>query len=149
MKGKYMVDGQVVNPSAVNAIDNVQQVIAKHSDDISPQSLRKIKQIFDESVSEAGGYTNADLTTNYTLKAQREAANQIRGILHQASPGAAAAGIAFLSSYVASAMRTPAWRTGSALIKDRLADALVRGDVRVAAALLGRLGAQVPAALTA
>lgn len=201
MKGKYVVDGQVVNPQAVNAINGVQDIIEKHANGISPQSLRKIKQIFDEAVSEAGGYTNADLTTNYSLKAQRESANQIRSMLHKAGPDAAAAdkeisfwldvnqlaraknltstgqeggllktfrpmaaasagalglthstegGLAaatstYVATRLAEAMRTPAWRTASAVAKDRLANALTSGDTRLAIASLARLGATIPA----
>lgn len=205
MKAKYTVDGEIVNPSAVNAIESVQQIIEKHGNGISPQSLRKIKQIFDEAVSEAGGYTTADLSTNYSLKAQKVAANKIRDVLHTAGPDAAmadkeisfwldvnqvaratnlrragqeggllktftplaygaaagaaglthgaeaglgAGSVTALAGFVAQAMRTPTWRTSSAIIKDRLAEALLRGDVRMSAALLGRLGVTIPATLT-
>jgi hypothetical protein len=205
LKDKYTVDGNVVNPSAVNAIENTQKIIEQYGNNISPQSLRRIKQIFDESVSEAGGYTNNDLTTNYMLKSQKEAANRIREILHGAAPDAAAldkemsfwldiqqvskatnlrtsgqeggllktftplaagaagaaglgvthstteglgaAAITALTGYVAQAAKTPAWRTASAVAKDRIAEAMARGDVRMTAVLLSRFGVQVPASL--
>ena len=193
LKGRYFVDGEVVNPQAVNAIEGVQQIIEKHGNSISPQSLRRVKQIFDEAVSEAGGYTTNDLTTNYSLKAQKEAANTIRRILHDAHPnvavldremsfwldvqqvaratnirrmgqqggltrtvalplvGAAAGAMigggqneasaaTVLSAVAFLAVRHPRWRTASAVIKDRMADALARGDVRAVTGLAARIG---------
>jgi hypothetical protein len=197
MKNRYVVDGQVANPEAVNAISGVQDIVKQYGNDVSPQSLRKLKQIFDEPVAGAGGYTGTDLATHYSLNAKEAAANSIRNILHQASPdaaaldkeisfwlnvkrvtgatnlrragqeggllktlsplGAGAAGAlgfathgttrsieagagAALATYAAQMVRTPAWRTTSAIFKDRLADALARGSVGDVSALGVRLG---------
>ncbi len=193
LKGKYMVDGKVVNAKAVDAIESVQQIIEQHGNNVSPQSIRKLKQIFDEAVSEAGGFTTSDLTTNYSLKAQKEAANTFRRILHDAHPnvaaldremsfwldvqqvaratnqrqlgqqggltktialpliggaatalgltgqGEASAGTA-LTAIAILAARDARFRTWSALRKTQLANALARQDVRMATALLTRLG---------
>lgn len=194
LKGKYVVKGQVANPSAVNAITGVQDIVKQYGADIDPASLRQLKQIFDEPVASRGGFAGGDLTTAYTLKAQKAAGNSIRKIMHQASPDVAAldkeisfwlnvqrvtsqsglrrtgqaggllrtfeplatglgaaAGISggvtgsvegalagFLASQVGRAIRTPAWRTATAVIKDRLADALARGSVGDVMALSAR-----------
>lgn len=204
LKGKYVVDGQPANPTAVNAISGVQDIVKQYGNDISPNSLRKLKQIFDDPVAAKGGYSGADLTTQYSVKAQKAAANSIRDIVHQASPdiaaldkeisfwlnvqkvagasalrrtgqeggllkslaplASAAAGGgalaqlagggtahtlegatgAFLAAHAAAAMRSPTWRTASAVLKDRFADALASGDVGKVLALSARFGVAVP-----
>src|SRR6267142_4075698 len=90
LKGKYVVKGQVANPTAVQAIEGVQEVVKQFGADIEPTSLRQLKHIFDEPVAARGGYAGGDLTTAYTLKAQKAAGNSIRKIMHQASPDVAA-----------------------------------------------------------
>lgn len=204
LKGKYVVDGQPANPTAVDAISGVQDIVKQYGNDISPNSLRKLKQIFDDPVAAKGGYAGADLTTQYSVKAQKAAANSIRDIVHQASPdiasldkeisfwlnvqkvagasalrrtgqeggllkslaplASAAAGGgalaqlagggtahtlegatgAFLAAHAAAAMRSPAWRTASAVLKDRFADALASGNVGKVLALSARFGVAAP-----
>lgn len=90
LKGRYIVDGKVAKPQAVDAITNVQDIVKQYGDDIAPESLRKLKQIFDADPAAAGAYAGADLATKYTLKAQSAAGNSIRNILHEASPDVAA-----------------------------------------------------------
>lgn len=197
LKGKYTIQGMPANPQAVNAISGVQDVVKQYGNDIAPDSLRKLKRIFDDPVAARGGFAGTDLTTAYTLKAQKAASNQIRGILGQASPdvatlnkeisfwldvqrvtsqsglrqtgqaggllkvlsplGAGAAGAmtgaqfgahAGLEAGAAAALttaaiqitRSPLWRTGSAVLKDKLADALARGSVGEVSALAARFG---------
>jgi hypothetical protein len=197
LKGEYTVDGSPASPQAVNAISGVQNIVKQFGSDISPNSLRKLKSIFDDPVAQRGGYAGADLATAYTLKAQKAAADSIRGIMSQASPdvaalnkeisfwlnvqkvtsesglrktgqegglmkvltpmaaalagggGAAAGGaqvgieagvLTALTGYAAQAIRSPTWRTASAVLKDRFANALARGDVKAVTGLLGRFG---------
>lgn len=197
LKGKYTVQGMPANPTAVNAISGVQDVVKQYGNDIAPDSLRKLKAIFDEPVASRGGFAGGDLTTAYTLKAQKAAGNSIRGILGQASPdvaalnkeisfwldvqrvtsqsglrqtgqaggllkvlsplGVGAAGAmtgaqygahvgveagaaAALTTAAIQITRSPLWRTGSAVLKDRLADALARGSVGEVSALAARFG---------
>jgi hypothetical protein len=200
LKGKYIVDGKVANPTAVDAINKVQDVVQQYGPDISPDSLRKLKGIFDDPVAAKGGFAGADLTTQYSVKAQKAAANSIRTILNGASPDVAAlnkeisfwldvqrvtgqsalrrtgqeggliatfrpyltaagagmgmthgpegglvgATAAFMAAHAASAMRTPAWRTASAVVKDQFANALARGDVGQVLALSARFGVAAP-----
>lgn len=198
LKGKYMANGMVVNKAAVDAINGVQGVVQQFGADVSPKTLRQVKAVFDQPVAARGGYAGADLTTAYTLQAEKGAANSIRDILHSASPdiaaldkeitfwlnvkrvagatanrqvgqagglakalsplaGAAAGGIGMASgagaahSIEAAAaatglalttqiVRSPAWRTTSAVVKDRLATALASGNVQQVAVLAARLG---------
>ena len=197
MKAKYTVLGQPANPQAVKAISGVQDIVNQYGADIDPNSLRKLKSIFDDPVAAKAGYAGADLSTQYTLKAQKAAANSIRDIMGKASPdiaelnkeitfwlnvqrvtsqsglrqtgqaggltkvlGPLAAGTAAattgakfgpqvglesgvgtaLTIIAYQAMRSPLWRTGSAVLKDRFADALARGSVGDSLALLARLG---------
>lgn len=193
LKGKYTVQGMPANPNAVNAISGVQDVVKQYGNDIAPDSLRKLKQIFDDPVAARGGYAGADLTTAYTLKAQKAAANSIRSIMSQASPDvaalnkevsfwldvqrvtkqsglrrtgqeggllktlwpAAAGAVGFevggvhgleaalgtaATAKLYQALRSPTWRTFSAVQKSRLADALASGDAGQVMALTARLG---------
>ena len=197
LKGRFMVGGKVARPEAINAIEGVQDIIRQYGADIDPQSLRQLKEIFDDPVASRGGFAGADLTTKYQLRAERAAGNSIRNILHQASPdvanldkeisfwldvrkvvqssslrktgqagglfkvlsplgevasgaivgaahgptmGLETAGALMLGDMAIRAVRSPLWRTTSAVVKDGLADALARGDVGRVASLVTRAG---------
>lgn len=201
LKGKYLVQGQVANPAAVKAISDVQDIVRQYGPDVSPNSLRQLKQIFDEPVAAKGGYSGADLATQYAVKSQKAAANSIRNILNQASPdvnalnkeisfwldvkrvagasalrrtgqegglmkvltplGAGAAGglgfamggahasveagsLAALSALAVQIVRSPAWRTASAVYKNQLAEGLASGSVGQVTALAARIGIAAP-----
>jgi hypothetical protein len=197
LKQSYMPGGNVAQPQAVNAIEGVQGIIKQYGPDVSPDNLRRLRQIFEDPVAQRGGYAGADLSTNYTLSAQKQAADSIRGILnknpdigslnkelsfwldvqrvtsesglrrtgqeggllktlwplgaaiagggagfaaHGTEAGLGAAATTMLATQVAKAARSPAWRTVSAVTKDRLANALARGDVAATSALLSKVG---------
>lgn len=198
LKQSYMPEGNVAQPEAVSAIEGVQKIVKQYGPDISPNSLRRLRQIFEEVPAQRGAYAGADLSTNYTLNAQQHAADSIRGILnkspsdigalnkeisfwldvqrvtsqsalrrtgqeggllktlwplgaavagggagfaaHGAEAGLGAAATTMLATQVAKAARSPAWRTVSAVTKDRLANALARGDSAATLALLSKVG---------
>lgn len=197
LKSKYIVDGKVANPTAVNAINGIQDIVQQYGSDISPNSLRKLKGIFDDPVAAQGGFAGADLTSKYALKANKAAANSIRDILHGTDPdvaaldkemsfwlnvkkvagasaarktgqagglvkvfgplatgaaggtgfavGGATGGIeaalgAATAAALTQAVRSPAWRTTSAVIKNSIADALASGQAGAVSALLARAG---------
>jgi hypothetical protein len=197
LKQTYMPQGIPAQPQAVNAIEGIQNIVKQYGSDVSPTSLRRLRQIFEDPVAQRGAYAGADISTNYTLNAQKQAADSIRGILnknpdigalnkeisfwldvqrvtsqsalrrtgqeggllktlwplgaavagggagfaaHGAEAGIGAAAATMLSAQVAKAVRSPAWRTISAVTKDRLADALSRGDVTATSALLSKVG---------
>lgn len=199
LKQSYMPGGINAQPQAVKAIEGVQDIIQQYGPNISPTNLRRLRQIFEDPVARAGGFQGADLSTNYTLAAQENASNAIRGILNKnpnigelnkeisfwldvrrvtsesalrttgqqgglvrvLSPmatGLAAsttglqlgaekgieAGLATaLTTAAYQIARTPAWRTASAVVKDRLAQALASGSVRDVAAIGARFGVAV------
>lgn len=197
LKQSYMPGGNVAQPQAVSAIEGVQGIVKQYGADVDPTTLRRLRQIFEDPVAQRGGFAGADLSTNYTLSAQKQAADSIRGILnknpdigslnkeisfwldvqrvtsqsglrrtgqeggllkvlwplgaaaagggagfagHGAGAGLEAATGTFLATQVGQAMRSPAWRTVSAVAKDRIAGALARGDVGAVSALLARFG---------
>lgn len=90
LKGRYIVNGFTAKPQAVDAITGVQNIVQQFGQNIAPQDLRQLKSIFDEQPAAAGAYAGADLASQYTLKAQKAAANSIRNIVHSASPDVAA-----------------------------------------------------------
>lgn len=202
LKQSYMPGGNIAQPQAVSAIEGVQGIIKQYGPDVSPDNLRRLRQIFEDPVAQRGGYAGADLSTNYTLSAQKQAADSIRGILnknpdigslnkeisfwldvqrvtsesglrrtgqeggllktlwplgaavagggagfaaHGAEAGLGAAATTMLATQVAKAARSPAWRTVSAVTKDRLANALARGDVAATSALLSKVGSATAA----
>ena len=185
----------VLNPTAVDAANKFQDIIRQYGDFISPQSMRKARGIFDDSVARAGGYNGTSLAEGSMIDAQREAANSIRSQLAKDNPeivplnheinfwldvqkvaeetaqrqtgqqggliaplakqvgratGAAigyqaggymGAGIGgYLGGEVmgklASTVRSPMWRTVSAVTKNNIADALASGDWSTAKNLL-------------
>lgn len=205
MKQSYMPGGIVAKPVAVNAIQGVQDVIRQYGPDISPDNLRRLRQIFERVPGQRGAFAGIDLPANYTLEAEEQASNSIRGILNKepdigalnremsfwldvrrvlsetrlrqvgqtgglsnalrnlASSGAGAvtAGLGLTGgasvphsleagmaatvgtqamALMGQAMRSPYWRTTSAVVKDRIAEALGRGDVRLLASVLSRVG---------
>ena len=199
LKQTYRPEGITAQPQAVNAIEGVQNIVKQYGSDISPDSLRRLRQIFEEVPAQRGAYAGADLSTNYTLNAQRQAADSIRGILNKnpdigalnkeisfwldvqrvtsqsglrrtgqegglmrvlsplaAGLAASTSGIRFgattgleagtataLTAMAYQAMRSPGWRTASAVVKSRFADALARGDIGLTGALLARFGVTV------
>ena len=196
LKQTYMPQGVVAQPQAVNAIEGLQDIVKQYGPDVSPNTLRRLRQIFEDPVAKAGGYAGKDLSTNYTLAAQQKAADSIRGILnkapdigalnkeisfwldvqrvtsqsalrrtgqagglvkvlsplagsvglatgvatHSSTAGIEAGVIATLTGLTAQAIRSPLWRTTSAVVKSKIADALARGSVGDLMALTARFG---------
>lgn len=90
VKSRYIIGGQIARPEAVGAINSVQDIVQQYGPDISPKNLRALKANFADPVAQAGGYTTAaDLTSRFQLQAEKTAANEIRSILHSASPDVA------------------------------------------------------------
>lgn len=192
LKQTYMPGGVVAQPQAVKAIEGVQDIIRQYGTDISDTNLRRLRQIFEQIPGERGAYSGVDLPTNYTLKAQEQAADSIRGILNSnpdigalnkeisfwldvqrvtratelrrvgqagglvrtllplgtgiagglakgETTGLEAAGVTLLTTLAWDAIRSPAWRTASAVVKDRFAQAIAYGELGQAAALGARL----------
>ena len=79
---------RIVNlkPEAVQAAQALQDTIKQYGDSISPTSMRKARQIFDESVARAGGYEGRSLPEGSLLDARKEAATAIREQLAKDNP---------------------------------------------------------------
>lgn len=75
-----------IDDNAVNAASALQKTISQYGDTISPQSMRKVRQIFDESVARAGGYEGRNLAEGSILDARKEAATAIRQQLAKDNP---------------------------------------------------------------
>ena len=63
---------------------------------------------------------------------------------HSAQQGVEAGAAATLAALAYDGVRSPAWRTASAVLKNRFAGAIARGDVRQAFAVAARLGVATP-----
>ena len=235
LKDEYLVRGKAPAPTAVSAVSKINEVQKLIQDQyikpptpttpviqgfagaapvppaphppLTPTELRDIKQLFDEPVAKAKGFTVNDLATSYTLKAQKAAANSIRTIMAQANPdvaalnakisfwikvqdvtaatierqtgqqgglgktlypyfastaagavlggagyavhgpegGLLAGSIPVLTQAAAQMVRSPAWRTTSAVFRSQVADAVASGNLGRLAVLGARIGLAVPA----
>lgn len=79
---------RVVNldPHAVQAAESLQATIKQYGDSITPASMRKARQVFDESVARAGGYEGRSLAEGSLVDARKEAATAIREQLAKDNP---------------------------------------------------------------
>lgn len=90
-KSKFMVDGVVVEPTAWKAADDLQKTIldvAKDNPEISSESLRRVRQIWDESIARNKGF-NKDLSDQDKLTVKKEATGAIRKVLADSHPNIA------------------------------------------------------------
>lgn len=85
-KSKFVVDNVDVLPAATGKIDELKGIIQQFGDDVSPQSLRQTRQIFDEIVDRSAGYAGKDLAETSRVFAQKQVANAIRRSIGDAYP---------------------------------------------------------------
>jgi hypothetical protein len=93
-KKSFMVDGVEVDPQAVANVTELQNVISNIVGEgkerafggVPYQSLNRVRQIWDEKVSKAGGYGVKDLADGSKVDAMAEGANAIRAELAKAQP---------------------------------------------------------------
>jgi hypothetical protein len=88
VKQGYIVNGVRLNEDAIRPIEDMQSKISKigQGNQISYDSLRKAKQIFDNPVAAKGGYAGVSVADKYVLGAQKAAANSIRSELAKVDP---------------------------------------------------------------
>lgn len=87
-KSKFMVDGVVVEPDAWKAADNLQKTIlevAKDSPEVSSESLRRVRQIWDESIARNKGFSK-ELSDQDKISVKKDATNAIRKVLADNHP---------------------------------------------------------------
>lgn len=85
-KSGFRVNGVDVDPDAVNKATELQSIVKGLGDDVSYQSLNRVRQIWDKKVAQAGGFAGKTLSEGSMVDAQKEGANAIRRELSAASP---------------------------------------------------------------
>lgn len=91
-KNNFIVEDTIIEPNAWKAADDLQKIIleaSKGEDYIPSQSLRRIRQIWDEFIDKSRGFTR-DLSDQDKLAIKREATDAIRKVLSEAHPDIAA-----------------------------------------------------------
>lgn len=81
VENKYRVEGKILNSQAVNAVNRVFLTISQFGDQISPQTFRKVRQVFDE----AKDFTKSE-ADSFIEKSEKAAANAIRSELAKEIP---------------------------------------------------------------
>jgi hypothetical protein len=85
-KQGFVVNGVPVNDAAVKNATDLQGTIKALGSDVSHQSMNRVRQILDESVAKAKGYSGATLSEGANVDVQKEAANAIRRELAKNRP---------------------------------------------------------------
>jgi hypothetical protein len=75
-----------IDEHAVAAAEQMMSTIAQYGKEISPRSMRRVRQIFDASVARAGGYEGKGLAEGSVVEARKEAAKAIRNQLARDNP---------------------------------------------------------------
>jgi len=189
LKNKYIVEGKEIRPEAIKAINTTMEKISQFGKEISTESARKMRQIFDEHYDVSRGL---DDITVYVKKAERAGADAIRAEFAKTRPelanlnseftfwknvqdlgsyasekakgkltksigsivggavgfgqgegfGGKASGTvigAFLGTKAIDLMRSPAWKSISAIQKNKLAEAIIRGDANTTNQIITRM----------
>lgn len=85
-KTGFQVNGVDVDPDAIKKATELQSIVSGLGDDVSYQSLNRVRQIWDKKVAQAGGFAGKTLAEGSMVDAQKEGANAIRRELSKASP---------------------------------------------------------------
>lgn len=80
----------VLDEQAVKHIEDVQKVLAQYGNDMTPASLRKVRQVWDAAVAQAKGYAGKTLNEASLINIKKEGANAIRAELAKQYPEIAA-----------------------------------------------------------
>lgn len=85
-KKDFIVDGVNIEPQAVKSANELQKIIAQFGEDISPASLRKVRQVWDKTVAKAGGFVGKTLKEGGEVDLKKVATNAIREELGKEFP---------------------------------------------------------------
>lgn len=92
-KAQYVVGSTVIEPQAVKAAEELQNVLielaAKEGGkpgEIAFKDLRRVRQIWDESVKKSGGFYKADDVLRFKTEAEKAATNVFRKELAKTNP---------------------------------------------------------------
>jgi hypothetical protein len=88
MKAKAMVKGTkvVAEPGLLNSINEVKGVISELGDEVSFESLRSLRQIWDRAITSGGKAFGRTMTEDSLLNIKRAANDSIRAELAKAAP---------------------------------------------------------------
>lgn len=87
-KNNFIVDGVIIEPNAWKAADDLQKIIldvSKEKETIPSESLRKVRQVWDETIAKSKGFTK-DISDQDKIFIKKEATNAIRNVLAEAHP---------------------------------------------------------------
>jgi hypothetical protein len=85
-KNSFKVAGVPVDDAAIGHASDLQDIVRQLGPDVSPQSLNRLRQIWDGRVAKAGGYYGKTLNEGSLIDAQQEGANAIRNVLAEENP---------------------------------------------------------------
>ncbi len=85
-KKDFIVDGVNIEPQAVKSASDLQKIIGQFGEDISPASLRKVRQVWDKTVAKAGGFVGKTLKEGGEVDLKKVATNAIREELGKEFP---------------------------------------------------------------
>jgi hypothetical protein len=85
-KNGFKVAGVPIDDAAIAHASKLQDVVRQLGPDVSPQSLNKVRTLWDARVAKAGGYLGKTLDEGSMIDAQREGANAIRNVLADENP---------------------------------------------------------------
>lgn len=75
-----------ISPEKVSGLQRIRDTIVDLGDEVSPATLKKVRQVWDSEVAYAGGYAGKDLINNSKLFAREQGANAIRNALAENFP---------------------------------------------------------------
>lgn len=82
LRNRYIIEGKVLDQSAVDAVDKVVESISQFGHEIPDNTLLKIRRVLDRSVSLANKNFTKDEGLSLATEAKEGIANTIRGILN-------------------------------------------------------------------
>lgn len=85
-KSDFIVEGVNLEPGVTKAADSLKGIIAKFGEDISPSSLRRVRQVWDRTVAKAGGFVGKTLKEGSEIDLKKVATNAIREELGKEFP---------------------------------------------------------------
>jgi hypothetical protein len=85
-KNGFKVAGVPVDDAAIGHAGELQDIVRQLGPDVSPQSLNRLRQLWDSRVAKAGGYYGKTLNEGSLIDAQKEGANAIRNVLADENP---------------------------------------------------------------
>ena len=92
-KNQYKIGAVAIEPQALDAADKLQNVLVeltkqtgKETDEVAFKDLRRVRQIWDESVKKSGGFYKADDLLRFKTEAEKAATDAFRKELAKTNP---------------------------------------------------------------